>query len=511
MYKNVLVVFSKQDSALRARIEDEGLDGVVDAAGRRVVVHSARHASDARLKLEQLDFHFAIIGHRLAEDARSAVEDDAGIALCEALRARGATFPIVLVVPLVSSNFNALSLRCAEQRVTLFQDSPDAIELICQQVARFQLPARTLDVTLRLRPQAPWSYELQGERFSYHCRGELPVDVDKLDMARSLSDAIGDLPDERWYAHFETLGRSLTRSLCESLPFRDELARGIQLAGGIERARIAFSLGQVDRRHYPIALEALFPPAQYPDVPWMVRAPLYRNVYTGAAGAVPTMALPDRPLRVLVVVAQVDGYVDDVTGIHGHALRLDKLPRLQRECDGLLRLLQAQQRQGAVSQLQVLCPAPGARLTKEQLQDTLASADWHVVHFAGHAYAREDGDRESRGYLFVGAPGEPQAVGIDEVAPYLRRTHLVYLSCCESSSPAFAIELARNGVPIVIGYRWKVDDRFAALHAHLFYRHLLRQRRVETAFTAARRAIHRRFSRRDRVWASSMLVFGGSG
>jgi CHAT domain-containing protein len=148
------------------------------------------------------------------------------------------------------------------------------------------------------------------------------------------------------------------------------------------------------------------------------------------------------------------------------------------------------------------------KLSRDKLVATLESRDWNVVHFAGHSFAREEGDKESRGYIFVGGLGSPEAVDIEEIAPLLRNSTMVYLSSCESSSPAFAIELARRGVPIVIGFRWKVDDKFAALHAHLFYRYLFRERNVETAFLQTRRAIHRRYSTRDRVWASSVLLFG---
>ena len=210
-----------------------------------------------------------------------------------------------------------------------------------------------------------------------------------------------------------------------------------------------------------------------------------------------------------MVSANADGYVDQFSTSGGRALRLDSLGMVERECTGLERFLGRRQRDGAVRDLQVLRHAATGRLTKADLLRALESQDWNVVHFAGHSFAREDAHRESRGFLFVGRPGEPEAVGIDEVAPYLRRSTMVYLSCCESNSPAFAVELARNGVPIVIGFRWRVDDRFAALHAHLFYRYLFQERRVETAFLHTRRAIYRHYSRKDRVWASSMLVFGG--
>jgi hypothetical protein len=511
LYKNVLTVFSKQDEPLRLRIEEDALEELLDAKGRRVVVHSARHVRDARDKVDQLkDLHFVVVGHRLAANGKSIVDELAGLALCAELRAGGATMPIVLVVPYVNAKTNELMVRAQELAITVFHDGPDVAALIREQVVSYSPPPRTLDVTLRLSADSLWKYELVGNRFHFYRRGDVAIDGSKLDMARSLSKAIGETQSDEWYGFFESLGRSLTDTLCQAPAFNDDLQAGIELAGGIERARISFSLGQVDRKHYPIALEALFPPQKYTAVPWMVRAPLYRKVHAGH-GLVDSLFGPNqRPLKVLLVSADADGYVDELAGANGRALRLDELLSVERECKGLERYFRCRQQEGRVRELSVLRRDGDGRITKRALLDALETEDWNVVHFAGHSVSREDGDKESRGWLFVGRPGSPEAVGIDEIAPYLRRTTMVYLSCCESNSPAFAVELARHGVPIVIGYRWRVDDRFAALHAHLFYRHLFKERRVENAFLQTRRSIHRHFSRRDRVWASSMLVFGAT-
>jgi CHAT domain-containing protein len=96
-------------------------------------------------------------------------------------------------------------------------------------------------------------------------------------------------------------------------------------------------------------------------------------------------------------------------------------------------------------------------------------------------------------------------VRINQVAPYLRRSKLVYLSSCNSGNAGFALEAARQGIPAVVGFRWSVRDDYADIHARLFYRTLFKERAIDTALWKTRRAMHRR-RRGDRTWASSMLV-----
>ncbi len=517
MYKNVLVVFSKQDTALREQIEEEALHELVDAEGRIVSVHAARSHADAFSRMDWIEqsddaqeLHFAVIGHRLALDARSPVEETGGIELCEKLRELGRTFPILLLVPHITLLTNDLLTRCGEARVTPLHTGADVLALVRKQVSDYRPPARVLDILLTLQADSTWEYSLRGTHFRFAHAGPLRPSSDLLTLARALTSTVALAPrdSETWYGFFKQLGTALSVGLCETTKFGAELERGLKLAGGIEHARISFSLGNADRAHFPIALEALFPPPQYAEVPWMVRAPLYRTLGTGPALSRPLFGRGVAPLNILLVGADAHGYVNQLTDDRGNVVHLRPLNKVDRECVGLQRQFEWQKGRHLVRQVEYVKPEQEGCVTRRRLFETLeAPQGWSIVHFAGHSMAKEDGAKESRGYLFIGGPERPEAIDIDQISTLLRRTTLVYLSSCESLSPAFAIELARH-VPAVIGFRWPVDDWFAALHAHLFYRFLFRERNVETAFFKTRQAIHRRYTTRERVWASSMLVFG---
>ena len=74
-------------------------------------------------------------------------------------------------------------------------------------------------------------------------------------------------------------------------------------------------------------------------------------------------------------------------------------------------------------------------------------------------------------------------------------------------SPAFALELARQGVSTWIGFRWRLISTGSQYSTHIDD-YLFREKTVEKAFMYTRRAIHKHYPKRDRVWASSMLLYG---
>ena len=53
----------------------------------------------------------------------------------------------------------------------------------------------------------------------------------------------------------------------------------------------------------------------------------------------------------------------------------------------------------------------------------------------------------------------------------------------------FAVAAATSGVPAVLGFRWKVQDKPAEQHARLFYHQLFRERAIDKAFRSTRRGI----------------------
>lgn len=498
MSKNVMLVFSHQDTGLRQDIED----AIERCAADNVLVIPSKNRSDAFKKKDEMRIDFFVIGMSLANDPRTGIEEEGGLVLCEFLRKNGVRAPIALIAPSVG---NVLTRRCAELGdVSPYAAGPGLGELLAAQVEKYEPPAKILDIVLKAKQGALWEYSLHGTHFDFQKHGFLEMDDGLLRLAKTLSTSIGDAP-RNWYAPFKELGQTITEHLCRAGTFRADLSEGLRGAGGLERTRITLS---VDKSHYPIALEAIFPPAGQPEVPWMVRAPLSRNVGSAVADTKRLFGQAMSPLNVLLVSANVSGFTDQITDEKGGAHYLRELEQVERECAGLHTLLRKPEREFTIGRVMRLVATAEQPLTRHLLLDTLASTDWDIVHFAGHSLSRQDGPRENRGYLFVGSPGAPEPIEIADIASFLESSRLVYLSSCESASSPFAVDLAQRGVPTVIGFRWPVNDMFAALHAHLFYRHLFEERAIEKAFLNTRKAIYRRYSDRDRVWASSMLVMG---
>jgi hypothetical protein len=266
----------------------------------------------------------------------------------------------------------------------------------------------------------------------------------------------------------------------------------------VENTRVSFV---VEQAHFNIALEALLTPNV--PVPWMVRAPLFRNV----SGSVPLspglFGSTRRSLRALIVCADASGFVNGQTDQDGNVLRYRKLKAVQKECSTILQMLAELQRKGEPIEA-VPFPPPGRqRVERGELLRRLEEP-WDIVHIAGHAKYLE---REQRGVLIIGGEDCAQELDITKATPFLKKARLLYLSSCESANAPFAVAAAQAGVPAVVGYRWPVDDRLAAMHARLFYRSLFKHQSLEIAFLRTRRAMHRRFEA-DPIWASSMLVMG---
>jgi CHAT domain-containing protein len=236
----------------------------------------------------------------------------------------------------------------------------------------------------------------------------------------------------------------------------------------------------------------------------MIEAPLYRNLPGTAVPAAELFSNGGLPQRALVICADTEGYVD-LKGANDSLLKLRRLPALQRECTMVADVFRGATRGLPASEVRVL-GAPGSPpVTMASLRASLSS-DWDVIHFGGHSYYERVGSGDGRGYLFGGAPDSPEAIPIEAVAPYLKRSRLLYLSSCQSASATFAAEAAKAGIPVV-GFRWPVEDRFAAIHARLFYRKLFRRRSVETALWSTQRALHRHLELNN-TWAASILVMG---
>jgi hypothetical protein len=149
-------------------------------------------------------------------------------------------------------------------------------------------------------------------------------------------------------------------------------------------------------------------------------------------------------------------------------------------------------------------PKPVART----VVNALLSADWRVVHVAGHGALPESGSDPGGVVLSDGTFLGPQEIGAMRVVP-----ELVFINCCHLGAfPAdvllydrvgfasgVALTLINMGVRCVIAAGWAVDDQAASNFATTFYNALLRKSRFVDAVAQARTAAHR-FS--GNTWAA---------
>ncbi len=453
----------------------------------------------AALKIvREVPIDFIATSLSLAPDSASPARADGGIAFCETARAISPA-PIALIAPAVTNSLQQRLARIASPPICFMVDA-DLPSMLLQQVLATAPAPRRLDVVIRADPGDDWTYELRGTGFAFDRRGRLNVLRGTLQLLKTLALA---LVDERrdWAELFGGLGKGIVDCFFEQNDaFRQQLRAGIEMAEGLANTRVSFLVADV---HYEIALEAILTPLEELPEPWMIHAPLVRNIASAFATNAQLFEGPPRPLRCLILCANASGMVELGQGFA--PIIVPPLPHLRKECEAVRRLFSRVSRQLGFDEPRVVGADDEAPLSPERLLDVLRESEpWDVVHYAGHSYhARENPALAS--LIVSGGKDQPVAVRINELAPYLRRSKLVYLSSCNSANAGFAFEAVQQGIPAVVGFRWGVRDDSADIHARLFYRKLFKDRAIDTALWKTRRAMHR-MQRADRTWASSMLV-----
>jgi hypothetical protein len=496
-----LLAFSRQERELADLIEDALLArGETDAAAG-LIIDSARSAAEVMLRLKQQPYDFVVVALALAAEPSQPVDEVGGLALCERVRRTRRT-PLVLIAPQAHGD---LANRCA------VLDPPPAALAVTPELARHaadlvftgRQPKRTLNLVIYVRGDEDWSYELYGDAASHRQTGTFPMTHGLLHLAGHLSRILHEQA-HNWQSSFEVIGKSLIETFCrQNREFERALREQLQDTGQLEHTRVSFV---VEHAVFHLALEALLLPPHLPPLPWMVRAPLSRNVCGGLPVDVNVFDGSQGPIRALIVRADTSGFVDNQVDENGNVLALARLEHVGRECETIAKVLQRACDYDRSIEITLL-PAQGlARIDRRQLLEALERG-WDIVHFVGHSSYRYLQGREDRGMLYLGGPDAADPIDIAELTPFLRKTKLLYLSSCESGNAAFAVESAKAGVAAVVGYRWPVNDRFALMHAHLFYQLLLKSGSVEIAFWRTRRVMHRHLEKYP-IWASSMLVLG---
>jgi hypothetical protein len=160
----------------------------------------------------------------------------------------------------------------------------------------------------------------------------------------------------------------------------------------------------------------------------------------------------------------------------------------------------------------------GAAATRQAYREAIASGDWDILHFAGHA-ALEASAPERSALRFADG-----AIEADEVLalPWKSPPYLVFNSACESGRAVggkrlfsrgsnhngLASAFLAAGVAGYIGYFWPVTDQGALLFAGEFYQELFMRENVGVAMLEARRRALRGLGAAGDLTGYSAVLFG---
>lgn len=131
----------------------------------------------------------------------------------------------------------------------------------------------------------------------------------------------------------------------------------------------------------------------------------------------------------------------------------------------------------------------------DEIEKSLSRGEHHIVHFSGHGIHWEDEDLEA-GLLFMeNEDGSTFAVTGEDLAEILRKFNsikLVVLSACETARAetyGVAGALIKNGIPAVLGMRFRVGDETATIFTSNLYEGVCTGKSLSHSMFCARKAV----------------------
>ena len=346
------------------------------------------------------------------------------------------------------------------------------------------------------------------------------------DMAiytQNLSDE-NQLTPEAFLSNYRSIGRKARAILNNHGDTRDAIRDLIAKVGGREKIWVRFLMFHDDLPVAPFEaiLQCDLEDDQNDDFQ-LAYSPVYRIVrganQLGTSIRTPILSKhinrnPDK-ISCLVINASTSGPVNPVDGISFPKLKA--IDSAAKETQNVVQIFTDMKAAGLVSKIDCLNFDSDAekRDPAAAMRDKLTQRKWDIVHYNGHSYFGGD-DGNAQGYVFLPGDSLAQPVNIDILSDWCRNTDFVFMSSCQSAAPGFIHALAGKGIPMIVGYRWKVSDSGAACFAERFYRELFNDNKIgniESAFSVAQRSLKSQQNgslpenvHDMTVWASSMLV-----
>lgn len=144
----------------------------------------------------------------------------------------------------------------------------------------------------------------------------------------------------------------------------------------------------------------------------------------------------------------------------------------------------------------------------KQLSEGAFENKFDIVHFIGHATFRP---RKEELVFLLSTESGFEVLPSDKFARILReiKARFVFLSCCHGANKEVVFDLARKGIPAILGFQWSVRDDDASDFAATFYANLFdraaKKRGLPFVFYETRRHFWDQRDQTD-VWAAPLLV-----
>ena len=498
----------------------EAVEEAWDPAARCVLVSNQDKAIDRLAQQQQQPYALLVTDRDIARDTTSPRDPTAraGLDLVDRAAAQNSRLFAVVLATHIDDETNRRVNRHLYCRAVSYEKIEDDLRSTFNQLKELQ---RRLDAGLPPAPvKQPLSFVHVSVRgtakmceLSYfdksgsrkHVDGPIELNDDLLGnltrYAKHLKDSLGDSYD-RWEFMLSECGAKIDRALTYSTKVHAALIEAMSLA---DLDRIVFCF-HTDRLHFPIFYESLHRNGKFCALESTFARRLHIEHLRGYPLLWGAAAGEQRPLRCLVIEANVKGRFGDTI--------LRPLPHLSSECDEIRKFdhRTGDRRHEATRLVEVTSVSTsdfGASAFRAEVNAQLRQKEaWDVIHYAGHSIYEGEG-LEGQGYLFYPAEreGEVEAIPLDAFINSLSHVGLVYLSSCQSSSESIVFGLADQSVPAIIGFRWPIRDDLALAFARGFYEAIIvGGTHLGPAFVAARRNLNANYPHTPHWFAPVLIV-----
>lgn len=525
MAKRILTVFSPRDELTQEiyRTLQE------DIEEPNVNIDSVWTAVAAKQKiLDGQDYDLIITHVNAPADSRSSdLQELEGLRLLQFMDEKGSKTPSILFSPSDTGEMlsitNEFSSKCYVLDLTraeswkhkLIDRSKLALDYRYRHVyPQKEIKSVSLDISVSAEKERKTFWDVYFKVEGGRRVGPKPITIQVeshtiqrlLDWSQRLGELI-EKGEKLWKGTLRDIGEELRTVLLSDGNFLAQFSELSGMVGGLEKFRIRF---KVQRSAHPMILEALAERRGRKWDYWMLKAPIYRSVWTSRAVDIyqPPLFHGDAgPYNCLIIKSDIgNNYVSAIDK------QFERLENIEGEVDFLSKLLSRHENHKVK-----IIPERTEICSKEIVEKWLKEkGPWHMVHYAGHSYfgkhkkkveGKDVWTDRNEGLLFFPSEKEVVDVTCEDFSVWLRdaETRFVYLSSCRSSEEDFLYELADCGIPSAIGFRWDIKDELAKEHTKIFYTKLLERRSIEYAFLHTRRYMHDEY-KDEIIWAAPVLI-----